>query len=61
LVIRLQKKAGEIASTTAFRMGTPAEKEKRELAVKTSGGVIEIAVPGETTKGNPEVLAFEWN
>jgi hypothetical protein len=61
LVIRLQKKPGEIAASTAFRMGAPLEKEKKEVAFKTSGDVIEIVVPPELTKRNPEVLAFEWN
>ena len=61
LVIRLHKKPGQIATSTAFRIGIPDDEKMKEVTIKISGDLLEIAVPQEMTKGRPEVLEFEWN
>lgn len=36
-------------------------KDKANVGVKKAAGFVEIVVPPEITKGNPEAIAFEWN
>ena len=60
LVIRLHKKPGEAAPSTAFRMGLASGKERTDVSIKKANDYIEITVPAELTRGNPEGLAFEW-
>ena len=39
----------------------PESKDPLQVGVKRAADAIEIVVPPEMTRSNPELLAFEWN